>query len=264
VNRPASFCGVCGFKPTYARLPTDGVFVASPSVDTVGFFTADVPGMSAVCAETLGGWSPAAFAGARDLPVLGVPRGAYLETFSPEAMSDFGRAVAALQSRGVRVVQVPHVLGDIEEIDSRHISLTHYEWAQTLEERWRAYGSLFRATTAMEMLSGLNIPASAAEAGRAGRSRVRRQLEDVMDGEQIDLWITPGAQQGTAPAGLRSTGSRGAHVPWTYAGLPALTLPAGFSESAPTLPTALQVIGRHGSDEAVLSWCERLEELLGG
>ena len=45
VNRPASYCGVVGFKPTFGRLDTTGVFPFSPSVDTVGFFTRGVSDM---------------------------------------------------------------------------------------------------------------------------------------------------------------------------------------------------------------------------
>merc|ERR1719421_2642930 len=56
VNRPAAFCGVSGYKPTYGRVPTDGVAVYSPSADTVGFFTGDAAGMALVAAHAVDAW----------------------------------------------------------------------------------------------------------------------------------------------------------------------------------------------------------------
>lgn len=58
VMAPASFCGVVGFKPSYARIPIDGVQLMSPSFDTFGFFTQDMEGMDFLAAELVTGWRP--------------------------------------------------------------------------------------------------------------------------------------------------------------------------------------------------------------
>lgn len=61
VIAPASFCGVVGFKPSYGRVPLDGVLLFSPSFDTVGFFTQNLPDMEAAVALLVPDWeAPAA------------------------------------------------------------------------------------------------------------------------------------------------------------------------------------------------------------
>src|SRR5438445_9730295 len=84
--RPAAFCGIVGFKPTYGRIPTTGLIKCSESVDHVGYFTQDVAGIALVASLLCSDWQPAA---AETLPVLGVPEGPYLAQASPEALEAF-------------------------------------------------------------------------------------------------------------------------------------------------------------------------------
>src|SRR5690606_31354173 len=70
VVRPAAFCGIMGFKPSYGRIPLDGVLYHSPSVDTLGIFTQDIEGIALGASVVVDGWQPEA---ARSTaPVLGV------------------------------------------------------------------------------------------------------------------------------------------------------------------------------------------------
>ena len=96
-------------------------------------------------------------------------------------------------------------------------------------------------------------------AARAGRAQLRSQLQALMDERDIDLWICPAAT-GPAPAGLGATGDPALNLPWTHAGLPALTLPAGATTGG--LPLGLQIVGRFRADEALLAWAQLLEPLL--
>ena len=81
-----------------------------------------------------------------------------------------------------------------------------------------------------------------------------------MDEAGIDCWVCPPAP-GTAPEGLDSTGDPVMNLPWTHAGLPALSLPAGEHEG---LPLGLQVVGRFGDDERLLAWAETMAPALDG
>ena len=54
-------------------------------------------------------------------------------------------------------------------------------------------------------------------------------LHEQMDDEQIDLWICPAAM-GEAPSGIEATGDPNMNLPWTHAGMPAMTIPAGRGE----------------------------------
>ncbi|MEM7357332.1 MAG: amidase family protein, partial [Acidobacteriota bacterium] len=86
------------------------------------------------------------------------------------------------------------------------------------------------------------------------------QLVGAMEEAEIDLWITPAAP-GAAPAGLDSTGDPVMNLPWSQAGLPSLSLPAG--RNAQRLPLGLQAIGRWWADESLLLWGAQLAETVG-
>jgi Asp-tRNA(Asn)/Glu-tRNA(Gln) amidotransferase A subunit family amidase len=75
----------------------------------------------------------------------------------------------------------------------------------------------------------------------------------------IDLWVSPAAT-GPAPRGLDSTGDPVMNLPWTYAGLPALNLPAGKTPAG--LPIGLQIAARWYQDEALLVWGSEMERAL--
>ena len=72
----------------------------------------------------------------------------------------------------------------------------------------------------------------------------------------IDLWVSPSAL-GPAPEGIHATGDPNMNLPWTHAGMPAITLPAGQARNG--LPLGLQFVARFGEDELLLAHCDALE-----
>jgi Asp-tRNA(Asn)/Glu-tRNA(Gln) amidotransferase A subunit family amidase len=71
-----------------------------------------------------------------------------------------------------------------------------------------------------------------------------------MDEEGVDLWLSPAAP-GPPPLGLAATGDPVMNLPWTYAGLPTLALPAGDSPDG--LPLGVQLSARLGDDEGLFA-----------
>eukprot|EP00928_Gymnodinium_smaydae_P029972 TRINITY_DN22418_c0_g1_i1.p1 TRINITY_DN22418_c0_g1~~TRINITY_DN22418_c0_g1_i1.p1 ORF type:complete len:486 (-),score=58.46 TRINITY_DN22418_c0_g1_i1:43-1398(-) len=262
VGRPAAFCGIAGLKPSFGRVSTDGVVIYSHSVDTVGFFAPDVFGLDVVSQVAVEDWRREKHAGSLALPVLGVPEGGYLQAFSAESLCAFEQILNKLACVGVQIRRIPCIMDDFADICKRHVNMTRAEWARSLKTSWRHHSSLFRSKSAMEMEIGLGITDDLIEVGRSGRSILRSQLEKAMDDEQVDLWVTPGALQGSAPLGLDDTGDPRAQLPWTHAGLPTLSLPAGVStQNALKLPLGLQFAGRFGADEDLLAWGAMIEAL---
>ena len=80
-----------------------------------------------------------------------------------------------------------------------------------------------------------------------------------MNENGIDLWVSPAAA-GPAPEGIGSTGDPAMNLPWTHAGLPTLTLPAG--KSADGLPLGLQITARFMDDEKLMDWSGPLAQFL--
>ena len=192
------------------------------------------------------------------MPVLGVPEGPFLAQAEPEGLRAFEGQLARLEEAGCQVRRVP-ALDDVEEIAKRHMDLVSSEFAKAHDAWFRQYGPLYGPHTAELIEQGRAISLSDLEIARGSPSALRGRLHESMDREGLDVWASPPAP-GPAPQGLGSTGSAAMTLPWTHAGLPAITLPAGRAENG--LPFGLQLTARFGADESLLGWAEALEPVL--
>lgn len=255
VIRPAAFCGIIGFKPSYKRIDATGVIYVAKSFDHVGLFSQDVAGMMMAAAILCADWDPALIAEARQrLPVLGVPDGPYLAQASAEGLADFEAQISHLQTAGYRVKRVP-LLTDITEINQRHRQLMAAEMAQVHQNWYRSFKALYRSQTLDLIEQGQAVPTDSMKLIRQQQHILRQSLETTMDQQAIDLWICPSAC-GPAPAGIEATGDPIMNLPWTNAGLPAMSLPAGRANNG--LPLGLQCVGKFNQDERLLTWAEGL------
>lgn len=257
VNRPAAFCGVVGFKPSYERISRAGVIPLSPSLDHVGLFTADVFSMTLAASLVLAKWQPPE---RRERAVLAIPQGPYLQRASQEGLAHFAATRATLARAGFEIKEV-QALGDFEAIEARHMALMSAEAAQVHDAWFSKYDHLYHAKTAALLTRGAMVSDDDLAAAREARLTLRRQLMDLMESEQFDLWITPAAP-GPAPAGLASTGDPVMNLPWTQSGLPSLTIPSGFNEEG--LPFGLQLVGRWHGDELLLAQAQEIAAVLNG
>lgn len=250
VIRPAAFCGVVGFKPTYGRIPLEGAIPAAPSVDHVGLFTQDVAGMGLAAGTCLEDWDETTVA---DRPVLGVPEGPYLEQASDAGLRAFGEAVDALETAGYAVRRVDP-FDDVDGINERHEALVAAEMAQTHHEWFEAYADRYADATAEQIRTGRSVSVETLADARSGRSRLRGTLAETAADHGIDVWVSPAAP-GPAPEGIDSTGDPVMNLPWTHAGAPAVSVPTGTVDG---LPVGLQCVGKRGEDESLLARSERI------
>lgn len=256
IIRPAAFCGVVGVKPSRGRVPADGVVPCSPSLDTVGYFAGDVAGATRVAEALYPYWDPTNLPAAES-PLLAIPDGPYLEQASTVGRLAFQQQITRLNDAGYEVRRIG-TLADIDVINQRHRALMLGEMARVHAAWFAQYGSLYAPATADLIRFGENVSNEEMERARAGRERLQEDLHAIMDREGIDLWISPSAA-GPAPEGIDATGDPAMNLPWTHAGLPTVSLPAGTVEG---LPVGLQVSGRFGGDEALLQWAEGLSRAL--
>ena len=251
VSRTASYCGVCGYKPTYERISRAGVIPLSPSLDHVGVFTTRVRGIEPVARALATEWVTASEEGR---PVLGIPEGSYLEHASAEGLESFESARERLESAGYQV-RAAEAFPDFAEIERRHGTIVAADATEVHADWYSRHSSLYHHQTVELIEKGLKVSPEDLEVAQAGREGLRRRLLSLMDDSRIDLWISP-ASQGVAPRGLDSTGNPVMNLPWTHSGLPTLALPAGTIDG---LPMGLQLAARWGEDERLLAWGAEIE-----
>ncbi|WP_262704183.1 MULTISPECIES: amidase [Streptomyces] len=272
--RPAAYCGVVGFKPTHGRVPSDGVIPNAPTFDTVGLFARDVATLAPAAAVLCDGWRPSGeggetsreggeasgegWAAAGRRPVLGVPLGPYLDRADAEARSSFEERAGRLEAAGFGVRHVPFP-DDFERVVAEQRVINRYELARSHAVWFPRHGGRYREQTAEAIREGQRMSHDAYAAALRARAEFRERLVAAMDRDGIDLWITPAAT-GPAPYGLKSTGDSVMSLPWSYAGTPALALPAG--RAANSLPLGVQCVARPGADERLLGWAPDVESVL--
>ncbi len=255
VLRPAAYVGVVGYKGSYDRVPTDGAVAYSRSVDHVGWFTHDVAGARLVASVMYEDWRDVEAPNAP--PVVGVPVGPYLEQLQPAALASFEATIAALEARGLTVRRV-RFLEDIAGINARHRAIATAEFGDTHAERFLRWGSMFRAASAALFDAAQHVTPEARAEAFESRLELRTRIDAASERHGIDVWASMPAL-GPAPLGLTSTGDPVMCVPWTHAGVPDITIPAGTVDG---LPVGLQLAGRFGRDEEFLDAAERIEALL--
>lgn len=256
VIRPAAYCGVVGFKPSFDRIVTEGLLYFSRTVDHIGLFTQDVAGMQLAAAVLCQNWQPGA--PPQRLPVLGVPVGPYLAQTEPAALAIFQQQVAHLAALGYPVKEIP-MFADIGVLNQLHRRLVFAEFAQEHVQLYADFAALYRPRTVEIIKIGRQVDTAELAAARANCLTLRTTIETSMAEEAIDLWICPPAP-GSAPVGIHATGNPDLNLPWTHAGLPAVTLPAGRAENG--LPLGLQVVATFGADELLLGWSQPLATVL--
>lgn len=257
VIRPASFCGVVGFKPTFGCIPRSGVLRQSPTLDTIGVFARTTED-AAMLAEVLYGHDEADSATAlapfprlletasAEVPVK--PTFAFVKTpYWDQAEPEMQQALEELvEFLGEQCFEVPlaglfaEAAGARERINLAEMARNfhHYEQHGFDQLSKEMQGALKRGNQipARDYLSALDVP----QVLNAG-------LEEVF--ERCDVILTVAAP-GAAPAGLSSTGNAIFNGLWTLCGNPCITLPV--FDNGEGLPMGVQLVGRRHQDGRLL------------
>ena len=260
VIRPAAFCGIIGYKPSYDRIPTADMLFFSPSVDHVGLFTQDVATMRLACSAVCDGWDSGMGAPAGSVPVLAVPDGPYLDEAEEIGRQHFEETLERLAGEGFRIERVPF-FPNFSELNRRHRRLNAVEVAQIHRDWYREHSDLYSVHMHEIMRTGSTVSDVERDDIRADQLRLRHSMEETLLSAGADLWIAPAAT-GPAPHGIHATGNPIMNLPWTNAGVPALAVPAGETDDG--LPMGVQFCAPFGADERLLAWGEALEARVRG
>ncbi len=255
VNRPAAFCGIVGFKPTYDRVPRDGVIPLSPSLDHVGLFSQDAQSMRLAASVLCSDWRRVTTA---KKPVLGAIQGPYMEHTSAEGLEQFWNVCGHLEEAGYQLRHV-NALSHMNELVKRHFLILATEAAQVHAYWFAKFGERYHERTTHLILLGKQKSVEEVTFALKSRQELRSHLSQLMIEKGIDLWISPAAP-GVAPKGLHSTGDPVMNLPWTHCGFPSLSLPSGKNDDG--LPYGLQLVGKWDGDEQLLFWSMQIETTL--
>ena len=254
--RPASFCGVVGFKPTFRRISREGVIPLAPSFDHVGFFTRDVAGADLAAAVLCAEWRTDTDRASR--PVLAIPAGPYLARASSVMLEHFQAACRRLAVAGYGLKTI-NVMRDFDAIYARHFLIANAELARVHRKWFPRFREAYHPKTAEKLEIGRTVSSSALDQARRDCDAFRATVPALMRQHGIDLWIAPAAT-GAAPVGLESTGDPVMNLPWTQLGLPVLALPSGHHANG--LPLGVQLAAQPDQDEQLLRWGAELETTL--
>jgi Asp-tRNA(Asn)/Glu-tRNA(Gln) amidotransferase A subunit family amidase len=265
VIRPASFCGITGFKPSFGAIGRTGVLLQSHTLDTLGVF-ARSPAEAALLADVLFGHDPQDDDSAPGGPAPGLletvqaglartPRLAFLRLPGwDRADADLRAACQRLaEDLGARPVDLPQGFGEAAAQRGliNDVEMAHY---------YAPYAAADAAAAGAGAARGLSqVARDAIDRGRsasglaylgalAARGPLYEGARAILAG--VDAILCPAALGG-APAGLASTGDSIFNGIWTFTGVPAVTVPV--MTAANGLPMGAQIVCRRGEDAQALA-----------
>jgi Asp-tRNA(Asn)/Glu-tRNA(Gln) amidotransferase A subunit family amidase len=249
ILRPAAFCGVVGLKGDHGDVPLDGVLPLSPSLDHAGPIARSVLDVALVGQVLRARNIDAASV---DRPRLVAPP-ELLDLAEPRSRSRVERAVAALEDAGATVVREPipeplePVLAAGAVILEAEAARQHASWFENHADEYPPM---------MSSLVSAGLGRSPAEAAAAQRTRAAFRLSIAPWLASFDALVSPVAPS-AAPLLGRGTGDPTLCAPWSYAGIPAMSIPTGLDDDG--LPLAIQLVAAPGTIDRLVStaaWCE--------
>ena len=256
VIRPASFCGVVGYKPTFGAIPRTGILPQARPLDTVGVFARSVAD-AALLADALSGpdasdpdagEAPAKVLDAALVPPAAAPSFVFVRTSSwPDAEPATAAAFEALAAALGDACREAVLAAECDAAIATHTTIAFAGMA-------RYYGAYHdRGAAALSpwmrnaIEAGRQIPAVAYLAALDRRDMIHARLLEALG--EADVFLTPAAPD-EAPAGLGATGSPAFNTLWTLCGMPAVSLP--LLKGPMGLPVGVQLVGRRGEDARLL------------
>ncbi|GAB4225361.1 MAG: amidase [Kiloniellaceae bacterium] len=265
--RPASYCGVVGYKPTFGSIPRSGVLSQAPSLDTLGVFATSIGG-AALLADCLFGQDD----GDPATKLVPTPRLPEIAAAPPPVKPAFALVrQPAWDSATVDVhegfAELAEALGEAcDEVElpaafKEALQLCELVQLAELSKSYHHYEKRGRDQLSAEMQSAIDEGRKILAHDYLAALDWPKLLNDALEAifSRYDAILTP-ASPGAAPEGLASTGSPAFNGIWTFCGSPAITLPLLQAENG--LPIGVQLVGRRGDDGRLLRSARWLTDFL--
>jgi len=246
VIRPAAFCGVAAFKPSYRLIPMVGVKDVAWHLDTAGLFGAGVADVAFAATVILqrelrvDGAAPAA-------PRVALARTHLWPKASPAMQQAVESAARIAAAAGAKVADLG-LSPIVEDAYEAQFTIQDYENIRALAFEYERHRDRIDPLLLTQLDRAAAISADEYDAARRLASRARQLLADAM--ADYDVILTPSAP-GAAPRGFATTGDPMFNRLWTLMGAPCINV-AGLNDGD-GLPLGVQIVGRFGRDHAALA-----------
>ena len=273
IRIPASLCGVVGLKPTFGRISLRGVFPLSWNLDHVGPLTRSVKD-AALLLQVIAVYDPADPASIKMLTgdylnhlqddvkgrKIALGTGEYIETSDPEILRAVREAAEVFSERlGCRVEEED--VSWLREAALANKLMTQSDGAAVHRDRLREHPELFGEDVRRRLEDGTNTSSTDYILARRTQAEFKKRLELFF--ESYDFLITPTTPIAAPTIEGHDAVEQAARLtrftaPFNLAGLPALSLPCGFTEKG--LPIGLQIISRAWGEFKVLNLGHAFEQ----
>ncbi len=254
--RPASYCGVFGFKPSFARISRYGVLKQSGHLDTVGVFARDLPDL-ALISDVLMRYdshdaqmtptAPPCISQVMTEAVPANPRFAFLRTSkwdaveqsSKDGFREFIETTNEQVKDSISIIDLPAHFDDIYQ---HHQNIMEADLAQSFANEYKNGRSKLSSELIKMIEHGEKVSATEYDSSVSKKIEYSGILSEIF--EEFDAILTP-STSGPAPSGM-ATGSPEFNTIWTYCGNPAINLP--ILQSPEELPVGVQIVAENGDD----------------
>jgi Asp-tRNA(Asn)/Glu-tRNA(Gln) amidotransferase A subunit family amidase len=257
VIRPAAYCGVVGYKPSYGTINRFGMRVMSESLDTIGAMARSVADCALLVSAASG----------RDLgdpelrpdraPRIGICRSPVWSQALPETQALLPRVADALARAGAAVSE-RELSPEVSALEGAQPVVMNAESGRSMG--WELANARTQISEVLRDRLDWGLARSDEQLAEAyaAFATAHRSFPAVMEG--LDVLVTPSAP-GQAPKGLGWTGDPAFNLIWTALHVPCVTVPAGAGPDG--LPLGIQIVGRQGDDRAVLAWAQWVAAAIG-
>ena len=253
ITRPATYCGISGWKPSYREFALSGVVPVSFHLDHVGI-------LARTASDLLAFRRPFGYPDSeptnRSDYSIGVIRDYFFSTADPLVAAQVDSAIETWRDTGIQCIEMPLCDG-FETVHHWHRTLMAAELAAAHGTCFAEHGDEMGPAVRKLFEEGLTV--STADYSNALRHRQKMRVAFAAQVQNVDAIIVPAAPT-VAPDDLTTTGDPRFNSPWSFIGAPTVSIPIGTAEHS--MPCGVQIVGGPSSDCELLALAAKLEEVL--
>ena len=257
VIRPAAYCGVVGYKPTFGTINCAGMKHLSESLDTIGVLARTVEDC-ALAVHALSGRALPDFSAAARAPRLALCRTSRRDKASPETLALLERTAELLAREGARVIE-RDLPPDFDRLYDEQRIISDFDMARGLLPEWCENPAALSDHMRAQVEKHLDMPRARYAEAMQHAIECRARFSSWLAENDCEALLTPSAP-GEAPKGLESTGDSLFNRNWSLLHVPCVTLPAGTGPNG--LPLGVQLVADRDRDAELLAIAYRVARVL--